>query len=77
MKFKLQPIAIPSGSIIVKNNFTSYDPEVHFTEERNLEYLMEDLLQIKFVFTNLIIDLGWYGETSGNDGEFKIFVASI
>lgn len=74
IEYKLQPLIIPSGCRIVKNDFTSYDPEVDFTEERNLFNLTEDLLQIEFDYSNLIIDLGWYGENSSNKGEFKIYV---
>ncbi len=74
IEYKLQPLIIPSGCRIVKNDFTSYDPEVDFTEERNLFNLTEDLLQIEFDYSNLIIDLGWYGEISSNKGEFKIYV---
>jgi hypothetical protein len=39
-----------------------------------LYYLQEDLLQIKDIETGLTIDLGWYGDTSMNDGIFKIFL---
>jgi len=74
MEFKLQPLIIPSGFKISKNDFTTYDPEINFTEERNLYNLTEDLLQIEFDYSNLIIDLGWYGEIYSNRGEFKIHV---
>ena len=74
MEFKLQPLTIPSGCRIAKNDFTTYDPENDFTEERNLYNLTEDLLQIEFDYSNLTIDLGWYGEISSNIGEFKIYV---
>ena len=73
-EFKLQSLIIPSGCRIVKNDFTTYDPEIEFTEEQNLYNLTEDLLQIEFDYSNLIIDLGWYGEISSNKGEFKIYV---
>jgi len=74
MEFELQPLIIPSGCKITKNDFTTYDPEIEFSEERNLFNLTEDLLQIEFEYSNLIVDLGWYGETSNNNGVFKIFV---
>jgi len=74
MEFKLQPLIIPSGCRISKNDFTTYDPEINFTEERNLYNLTQDLLQIEFDYSNLIIDLGWYGEISSNNGEFKVYV---
>lgn len=74
IEFKLQPLRIPSGCRIAKNDFTTYDPEVDFTEERNLYNLTEDLLQIEFDYTNMIIDLGWYEDVSSSKGEFKIYV---
>ncbi|RED45623.1 hypothetical protein DFQ10_102499 [Winogradskyella eximia] len=74
MDFPLQPLIIPSGCRISKNDFTTYNPEIDFTEERNLYNLTEDLLQIAFDYSNLLIDLGWYGEISTNDGEFYIHV---
>ena len=74
IEYKLQPLIIPSGCKIAKNDFTTYDPEIDYTEERNLYNLTEDLLQIQFDYSNLTIDLGWYGEISSNKGEFKIYV---
>ena len=74
IEYKLQPLIIPSGCKISKNEFTTYDPEIDFTEEKNLYHLKEDLLQIEFHYLNLIIDLGWYGQVSSNKGEFKIYV---
>lgn len=74
IEYKLQPLIIPSGCRIVKNDFTTYDPEIDFTEDRNLYYLTEDLLQIELDYSNLIIDLGWYGEIFSNKGEFKVYV---
>ena len=72
--YKLQPLIIPSGFRIAKNDFTTYNPEIDFTEERNLFYLTEDLLRIEFDYSNLTIDLGWYGEITYNNGEFKIYI---
>ncbi len=46
MKFELQPLIIPSGFKIIKNDFTTYDPEVDFAEEQNLYYLTEDLCKL-------------------------------
>ncbi len=74
IEFKLQPLIIPNGCRVTKNDFTTYDPEIDFTEERNLYNLTEDLLQIEFDYSNLIIDLGWYGEISSNNGNFRIYV---
>jgi hypothetical protein len=74
MKFELQDLNIPLGCKIVKNDFTTYNPDTDFSEERNFFYLTEDLLQIEFVSQNLIIDLGWYGDLSTNQGIFKIYI---
>ena len=74
MDFQLQPLIIPNGCQIAKNDFTTYNPETDFTVERNLYHLSEDLLQIEFEKSNLIIDLGWYGDILKNIGAFKIYV---
>jgi hypothetical protein len=74
MEIELQKIELPKCGKFVKHEFYTYDPENDFTEEKNLFYLKEDLLQIEFEKLNLIIDLGWYGEISKNNGNFKIFV---
>ncbi|WP_282043426.1 hypothetical protein [Winogradskyella flava] len=74
MNKELQSLKIPTGCKINKNEFTTYNPEIEYTEEKNLFYLWEDLLQIEFEHSHLIIDLGWYGEISSNDGEFRILV---
>jgi hypothetical protein len=71
---ELQKFTLPENCKIVKNNFSTYDPEKEYSEEKNLLYLTEDLLQIEVGNQNLIIDLGWYGEIHGNQGEFKLFV---
>lgn len=72
MKLNLQQLLIPNHCKILKNSFSTYDPEIDYSEEKNLFYLTEDLLQIEF--ENLILDLGWYGEISTNEGEFKIYL---
>lgn len=74
MNYKLQTLTLPKGCKILRNEFTTYDPEVDFTEERNIYYLTEDLLQLEFEHTNIVIDLGWYENISATDGEFRIFV---
>ena len=74
MVFELQPLIIPVGCRIAKNDFTTYDPETEYSEDRSLFYLTEDLLQIEFSSSNLVIDLGWYGDFETNDGQFKICV---
>ena len=74
MEIELQTFSIPAGGRIVKNEFTTYDPEEYYTEELNLFYLQEDLLQIEFKELDLVVDLGWYGEIWENKGEFRVVV---
>ena len=71
---KIEDFLFPQNCKINRNVFSNYNPETDFSEEKNLYYLTEDLLQIEIESLNLIIDLGWYGEISNNNGEFKIFV---
>jgi len=72
--FKLQTLDFPSNCKINKHDFSIYNPDVQFSEQNNLYYLNEDLLQVEFEDLNLVVDLGWYGEISSNKGEFKIYV---
>lgn len=74
MNFELQQLSIPNDCQIIKNSFTTYDPETAYSEERSRCNLSEDLLQIEFASLNIIVDLGWYGDFETNDGYFKIFV---
>lgn len=75
MKIELQQFDIPFGGKIIKNDFYKYDPITsEFTRDKNLLYLKEDLLQIEFESLGLLVDLGWYGEISKNDGDFKIYI---
>ena len=74
MEARLQQLNIPKRCKIVKNDFSTYDPEIEFTEEKSLFYLQEDLLQIVFEDLDFIVDLGWYGDVLKNIGEFKIFI---
>jgi hypothetical protein len=71
---ELQKFTIPENCRIIRNNFSTYDPEKEYSEEKNILYLTEDLLQIEVGNQNLLIDLGWYGEIHSNQGEFKLFV---
>ena len=74
MKIELQKFELPNCGKFIKHEFYSYNPENDFTEEKNLLYLKEDLLQIEFEKLNVILDLGWYGEIANNNGSFKIFI---
>lgn len=74
MNFELQQFIAPKGCQIIKNDFTTYNPETEYSEERSLDNLTEDLLQIEFENSNIVVDLGWYGDFETNDGYFKIIV---
>ncbi|MBK8243605.1 MAG: hypothetical protein IPK88_09275 [Saprospiraceae bacterium] len=74
MEISFQQIILPNNCIVNKNVFSTYDPEIEYSEEKSLAYLQEDLLQLEFKNLNLVIDLGWYGESRGNLGAFKIYV---
>ena len=72
MNKELHSLQIPTGFKIVKNEFYNYDPETEFNKEDSFYCLQEDILQ--FEFNNLVIDLGWYGDTETNDGNFRLVV---
>jgi len=74
MEIRLQEIPIPNNGTINKHVFSTYDPVVDFTEEKNFYYLQEDLLHVTFHGLGITVDLGWYGDLSTNEGEFKVFV---
>ncbi|MGX7666722.1 hypothetical protein [Flavobacterium pedocola] len=74
MKYELQKLTVPDNYKVVQNVFFTYDPETDYSENENLLYLSEDLLQLKNEKLNLIIDLGWYGEIYSNKGTFKLYV---
>lgn len=58
MYFVLQQIIVPNGCPIIKNDFTTCNPETEYSEERSLCNLTEDLLQIEFINSNIAVDLG-------------------
>jgi hypothetical protein len=74
MDSKLEKLTIPTGFRVVKNDFTTYNPETEYSEEKSLYHLTEDLLQLEFESSNLIVDLGWYGNFETNEGDFIINV---
>ncbi|MBU2020287.1 MAG: hypothetical protein KJ941_11635 [Bacteroidetes bacterium] len=59
---------------IIKNEFFQYNPKTDFTVEKNVLYLQEDLLQIKYAKEDITVDLGWYGDTTTNKGVFKLYL---
>ncbi len=73
MRHAVQIINLPEGCNVIKNSFTTYDPELSYSVENSLKYLEEDLLQIT-ISNSILIDLGWYGNFETNEGSFKIYV---
>ena len=73
MKKPKYHIPIPSWFKLVRNEFYQYNPKMESTEDLNLFYLQEDLLQLHNELDNLVIDLGWYGDVSTNEGQFKLY----
>jgi len=71
---QIQEINFPSDCRVVNNDFYTYDPEFSFDEADSRKYLNEDLLQCAFPAEDMIIDLGWYGDSIGNKGEFRIYL---
>ncbi|WP_298140813.1 hypothetical protein [Flavobacterium sp.] len=74
MNFELQKLLFPSNCQIIKNDFTIYDPETEYSEENSIYNLTDYLLQIEFVKSNIVVDLGWYGDFETNNEYFKIVV---
>ena len=74
MEKKKYNISVPAGFKTTRNEFYMYDPSKEYTEELNLYYLQDDLLQITNEQNSIVIDLGWYGEVHSNEGKFKIYV---
>lgn len=71
---KIQEIDFPLDCKVINNDFYSYDPVNSFNVEHSLNYLNEDLLQCSFPLDDMIIDLGWYGDSVSNQGEFRIYI---
>lgn len=67
-----QELDIPDSFVVVKHDFFAYDPTSEFNEIESLLYLNEDLFQARFDESELIIDLGWYGDVRKNKGHFEL-----
>lgn len=65
----LQPLRIPDGWVVAYNDFREADPSAESFEEF---LLREDLLQLKHRTTDVLVDVGWYGDLTS--GEFAIYV---
>ncbi len=74
MKYQLQKLALPTGCMVVKNEFTTYNPQTEYSKDDSLTYLTEDLLQFSFNNGTLVVDLGWYGNFETNEGIFRLVV---
>lgn len=72
--YSKQEIILPIDCFLVNHDFYNYDPKLSFNIEDSVKYLNEDLFQCKFPLESLIIDLGWYGETTSSKGEFRIYI---
>jgi hypothetical protein len=64
-RFELQPLRIVGGWTVEFNNFYECEPDCCGDLG---EYLVEDLLQLTYSKSNIIIDLGWYpdGDEKGS-----------
>jgi hypothetical protein len=71
---RIQEINFPLDCRIINNDFHNYDPVISFNEVDSLKYLNEDLLQCSFPEEDMIIDLGWYGDITSSQGEFRIYL---
>ena len=65
----LQPLRIPAGWVVQYNDLRKADVSLHAI---NADWLREDLLQIKHPASNVLVDVGWYGDAES--GEFVIYV---
>ncbi len=74
MNKPLQELSIPRSFKIIQHEFYTYNPAQEYSEKQNIHYLNEDLFQVLHKPSNLRIDLGWYGDTSLNIGQYTLFV---
>ncbi|MEK8129436.1 hypothetical protein WMW72_16130 [Paenibacillus filicis] len=65
-KFKLLPLRIPSSWEISYNSLVELDPSHLKDEEEKWRNFTEDLLQIKHIKYNILLDVGWYPESDPN-----------
>ena len=72
MYYELQPLRIQAGWSIEYNNFSEYDMSIH--GEEDCYELNEDLLQLKHIRANIIIDLGWYPPHSCDKGNYILYL---
>ena len=65
----LQPLRIPAGWMMLYNDFREADPSPQSIAG---QVLRDDLLQIKHPRSDILIDVGWYGDA--DSGRFSISV---
>ena len=70
----LQRIQTPSSFTVIDHEFYTYDPTKEYTTEASEYYLTEDLFQVIHTPTQLVVDLGWYGNINTNKGQFEMRV---
>ena len=71
---ELESLEIPESFTVVHHEFFAYDPVTDYSIEENHLHLTEDLFQVIHEPTQLVIDLGWYGNKTDNRGEFVLNV---
>jgi hypothetical protein len=71
---ELQKLEIPDSFTLVHHDFYAYDPAKEYQFEANVHYLGEDLFQVIHEPTQLVVDLGWYGNRTENKGGFVLNV---
>lgn len=71
---QIQNIDFPADCRVINHDFYDYDPVSSFNKKDSAKYLNEDLLQCSFPEEEIIIDIGWYGDTTTNKGEFRIYL---
>ena len=70
----LQRIETPNNFTVIDHEFYTYDPATEYSAEASNYYLTEDLFQVKHGPTELVVDLGWYGNVNTNKGQFEMRV---
>ena len=70
----LQKINIPPSFTVTEHEFYTYDPTNEYSEEASEYYLSEDLFQVLHGPSQLIVDVGWYGDISKNKGQYVLKV---
>src|SRR6516225_8069882 len=73
MEHHLQPLQVPTGWIVVFNDFREIDP-THVAEDDRYAILKEDLLQLTNDQFNRVLNVGWYPSGNLADGAYGLVV---